>query len=441
MSKTTTNNPICLIDTTDMDNEKWLAVREHGLGKTEDDPDYIPFTITGSGASCALGVNPWTSDEEYRDRKMGIKPVLDAAFNEESKAAGHIFEPFVAINFLRYMHKEFPDAKIRLIKDCFRDILPYLKDVCPDTAEYEAYKADHVKAVNRFFKKWKINPSAMYQCGVTGEDGTLKYPFALANIDGLVEINGKLGIFEAKTTGCHNPGIRNYWESGKIPPYYYWQLVFYMAVMNLDFAYITCCWGFTLNDMAVICLERDMEVERELMDYLADFVDDMANNIPLEESKSDPNIVSNYYFRRFGEAKESDKSVELPPYCKKMVSKALALDEEIRKAEEAVEKLKQDSVKIYNEFHSIMENHAYATIKMDDDLTYGIKLKTPMHRASFDENRFKEEQPDIYSEVSTVKIDLTKLGKKYKSIKAMYTIPATPDPTKQPSFSIYRYGD
>lgn len=58
------------------------------------------------------------------------------------------------------------------------------------------------------------------------EDGSLRYPFALANIDGLVDINGKLGIFEAKTTSTRSHAVRDYWEKGIIPPYYYWQVVF-----------------------------------------------------------------------------------------------------------------------------------------------------------------------------------------------------------------------
>ena len=58
MSKTTTYtplNPTELIDTTGMDNDTWLKIREHGLGKLPTDPDYIPYTITGSGASAGSG--------------------------------------------------------------------------------------------------------------------------------------------------------------------------------------------------------------------------------------------------------------------------------------------------------------------------------------------------------------------------------------------------
>lgn len=437
MSKATTiyspANPIELIDTTGMSNETWLKIREHGLGENPTDKEYIPYTITGSGASAALGVNPWVSDEEYRDKKMGVKAVLDVAFSEESKAAGHVFEPFVAINFMRYMHMNFPETKVKLIKDCMRDILPYLEDACPDKDSYDSFVKAMDKVIKNFQKKWKLNPSSMYRCGME------KYSFALANIDGLVEINGKTGIFEAKTTS-NKATIRNYWELGKIPPYYYWQLVFYMAVMNLDYAYITCIWGVTLSDMAVIYLERDLEVEEEFMDYLAQFVEDMEVGLPLEESKSDPELVSQYYYRLYGPATgDSSTPIELPPYCKKVVQKALNLDDEIEKAEKALEELQSKRAALFNEIQPIMGANAYATIKMDDESVYGIKLKTPTKRAAFDEENFKKDHPDLYEEFSVTSLDTSSLGKKYKAMKSKYTLPAEPNPKGQPSLEIYKY--
>ncbi len=432
-------DPTELIDTTNMDNETWLKIREHGLGKAPTDEDYIPYTITGSGASSALGVNPWVSDEEYRDKKMGIKPVLETAFSEESKAAGHVFEPFVAINFMRYMHMNFPETKVKLIKDCMRDILPYLADACPDKASYDAFIKSQEDIIKGFQKKWALNPSSMYRCGTKKSDGTLKYPFALANIDGLVEINGKLGIFEAKTTSKWTV-IKDYWEVGKIPPYYYWQLVFYMAVMNLDYAYITCIWGVTLNDMAVIYLERDLKVEEEFMDYLAQFVEDMEVGLPLDESKSDPALVSQYYYRLYGPASGTKAtSIELPPYCRKMVEKALDLDSEIAEVQEHLAELQAKKAKIFSEIQPIMKTNAYATIEMEDKSVYGIKLKTSSKRPKFDEESFKKDHPDIYDEFSVSHLDVKGLEKKYKAMKESYTIPGGPNPEAKPSFEIYKY--
>lgn len=444
MSKATYSpgNPIELIDTTNMTNERWLEIREHGLGKTPKDPGYIPYTITGSGASSALGVNPWVSDEEYRDKKMGIKPALEVAFNEENKAAGHVFEPFVAINFLRYMKSNFPGTEVKLIKDCMRDILPYLENACPDSSSYKLFIDSQDEVIKEFNKKWSLNPSAMYQCGTLNEDGTLRYPFALANIDGLVEINGKVGIFEAKTTSTKSHAIRDYWEQGKIPPYYYWQLVFYMAVMNVDYAYITCIWGVTLSDMAVVYLERDLTVEEEFMDFLAQFVEDMETGLPLDESKSDPELVSQYYYRLYGPATGSKKeAIELPPYCRKMVKKAIELDREISEAEKTLETLKSKRAGIFNDIHPIMKDNAYATVVMEDKSVYGIKLKPSLKRPRFDEETFKTEHPDLYDEFGVISVDTASLDKKYKGMKKKYTLPAEPNPTGTPSFELFVYSD
>ena len=438
----TPGNPIELIDTTGMDNERWLQIREHGLGIKPSDPDYIPYTITGSGASSALGVNPWVSDEEYRDKKMGIEAKIKVEFNAESKAAGHVFEPFVAINFMRYMRTNFPETKVNLIKDCMRDILPYLSDACPDKGSYDYFISSYNDVVKEMAPKWKLNPSSMYQCGTKNADGTLRYPFALANIDGLVEINGKLGIFEAKTTSPRSHSVRDYWEQGIIPPYYYWQLVFYMAVMNVNYTYITCLWGCTMNDMAVIYLERDLEVEEKFMEYLKQFVKDMASGLPLEESKSDPSLVSQYYYRLFGTAVGTPKTaVELPPYTRKIVKHCKELEDQEAKAIKVVEDIQTQKVAAYNELHAIMQDHSYATVEMDDKSILGIKLKTPMRRAKVDEARFKEEHPDLYKEFSTTTTVLswTNLEKVHKGMKKKYTLPAEPNPEGKPTFEIYTY--
>lgn len=432
--------PIGLINTRNMSEERWLQVREHGIGTSPLDKDYIPYTITGSGASSALGVNPWVSDEEYRDKKMGIEPLLKVGFNEESKAAGHVFEPFVAINFLRYMKMNYPEAKINLRKDMLRDIIPYLESTCPDNEAYEFFKESYDVVIQHFEEKWgELNPSCMYQCGIMDENKELKYPFALANIDGLVEINGKMGIFEAKTTSVRSNTIREYWEQGKIPNYYYWQLVFYMAVMNVDFAYICCIWGVTLNDMAVIYLERDMNVEKEFMDYLQNFVGEMEEGLALDESNSDPELVNQYYHRLYGKAEKKKQAIELPPYCRKIVNEAIDLDKSIERAEQALKELKAKRTQIFNEIHPIMKDNAYATIKMEDDSVYGIKLKSSMKRPVFDIERFKKERPDLYEKYGEVTVNTTLLEKENKGLKKQYTLPAEPNPTGTASFEIYEY--
>ena len=62
-----------------------------------------------------------------------------------------------------------------------------------------------------------------------------KYPWALASVDGwLKDQDGKLGIFECKTTNILQSLQREHWKD-VIPQNYYCQCLLYMAVLEADF--------------------------------------------------------------------------------------------------------------------------------------------------------------------------------------------------------------
>ena len=430
--------PIELIDTTDMTEAEWLATREHGIGKDPSDPAYIPFTITGSGAASAVGDSPYISDIEYRELKMGVNPKIKVVRNAEEKEAGHCTEPFVALNFLRYMHKEFPGIKIRMMKDMLRDILPYLKDACPDAEGYKDFcnAADDIAA--KFKGKWGHNPSAMYQCGAKNPDGTLMYPWALANIDGLVEVNGQLGIFEAKTTSSISAWKD--WQAGIIPKHYEWQLRFYMAVMDLPFAYITCCRGVTLNDTVIILLERDKEIEDKFMDELDQFVKDMAEGKETT-SKSDPDLVANWYQRKFGIDKENRSVAELPATYQDVILEAIEADKAVADAEKALEEANAAKERVLNNVRASLGTITKAKIEMPDKKVFQIEIKPSMHRAKFREDDFVAEHPDIAKEFTVETLNVTALKKspKYKKLASEYVAEPEPNEKGKTEYSITEY--
>lgn len=62
------------------------------------------------------------------------------------------------------------------------------------------------------------------------------YPWAQASLDGWMrDRNGRLGIFECKTTEILQSMQREKWKDS-IPDNYYCQVLFYMAVVEADFA-------------------------------------------------------------------------------------------------------------------------------------------------------------------------------------------------------------
>lgn len=64
-----------------------------------------------------------------------------------------------------------------------------------------------------------------------------KYPWARASLDGwLTDQDGRKGIFECKTSEILNSMHREKWKGNHIPQNYYCQTIFYMAVLEADFA-------------------------------------------------------------------------------------------------------------------------------------------------------------------------------------------------------------
>ena len=68
---------------------------------------------------------------------------------------------------------------------------------------------------------------------------------------------------ECKTTNYQN---KDAWADEKYPYQYELQVRHYLAVMNLDFAYIACLWGNSENDFAYRRIERDYEFEDEIIE-------------------------------------------------------------------------------------------------------------------------------------------------------------------------------
>ena len=81
-----------------------------------------------------------------------------------------------------------------------------------------------------------------------------EHPFMLANLDGVVKVNGEMCIFEAKTASAYK---LDEWQSG-IPPEYMLQVQHYMAVTDTKKAYIAALIGG--NHFLYKLIERDNEI-------------------------------------------------------------------------------------------------------------------------------------------------------------------------------------
>ncbi|MEG0730688.1 MAG: YqaJ viral recombinase family protein, partial [Cetobacterium sp.] len=107
---------------------------------------------------------------------------------------------------------------------------------------------------------------------------TLKKGKSLANIDRLIYHEDKgFGILECKTTGAYN---YKEWLEDTIPQEYYCQVMHYLAVTGLDYAYIGCLIGG--RDYKEFYIERNEEECKLILETCENFWKNHveANNPP-----------------------------------------------------------------------------------------------------------------------------------------------------------------
>ncbi len=370
------------LDTANMTEAEFTAIR--------------PGHIGGSGVAAILGISPWTTITEYYDQFLGIEPKVKASFNEEAKALGHENEEFVAQKFVGYM-KRYHNIDVELCND------------------------------SRVFRNDE-------------------YHYAQLNLDRRIVKLGKKNtdmILECKTTSFRNHSVDAYWKKGICPPYYECQVRFYLKVMNLKTAYICCCWGLTYDEMAVVKIERDDAQDDLIINACKDFIDCVDQGVIPDETNTNSALWNNYYLRQNGIPTVAKAPVEFPENTLDVVKAAERIQEEIGKDEE---KLEADKKKLNDALKALIplfDGAEYGSVSEDDTDNgvrhiWGVKLKAPMKRAKFDEDRFKTDHPDLFELYKKVTLDVTALGKKEKKLKAEYTLPAEIDGTKEYSFTLIK---
>ena len=365
---------------------EWLKCREHWLGETPMDDGYEPVCIGGSAVAKVLGISPWGSREELWAQKSKMAEVKPAAKDEVILQTGHQLEEFVTLTFQRIMREQGYEVEV-----------------------------------------W--NDTNMYQ-----HPG---FHFAVGNLDRRIRVNGKEGILECKTSSNWD-AIKKYWQNGICPPYYECQVRYYMAIMNLNFCYITCCWGMSPQDAAVILVERDLKEEALIMDAVNEFVDYCVMG-------TEPNItgdnyveVCKYYERKCENIPETEKPVEIPSSedFDELMQEMQEFFEDKKRLEEKKAVLdKREAELCARVLQATDGKSSYVNYRLDEETVLGIKLKVPYHRDTFDEAKLKEEAPDVwerYQKTETT-FDTTRYKKENKEDAKKYIVPGTIDEKKAPT--------
>ena len=363
-------SPIRLLDTGGLTDEEFSRIRQlKGV---------FPVTIGGSDVAAILGVSPWKSPQELFDQKCGIEPTIKTERNVYQKEAGHALE----------------DAVVRLSKVWF--------------------------ATNRSDLKVEIvNDTSMYQCGRTDENGELLYPFAVANLDRIIKINGKTGVFEAKTTSYRNKKAIDEWKSGIVPIYYETQIRHYMAVMNLDFAVISCLWGTGDKDIAVIIVPRDLEVESELLEAEKYFADCVVEGLPPDFNYCKPSLIADYYTRKAGVIEDAPP-VDLQSWSRE-INDIIVMDEFINNLKEQLKMAEEERADIYVHMLPALKDSTTGEATLNGRKAC-VKVKQSFKREAIDEGRLLSERADVYEKYATA-LDTKRLKKEEPALYAAFLKP------------------
>lgn len=149
------------------------------------------------------------------------------------------------------------------------------------------------------------------------------HTFMLADVDYFSDLpDGRRAIVECKTT---NYNCQDKWANGSVPPNYEFQVRHYMAVMNLDVAYIACLYGNNENEFIIRKVERDIAEEQELIEQERYFWEEhvMKGMEPLYSEQ--PDLVLRSLKEHIGTADKKLPKIVLPEKDAKGLEKYLEL--------------------------------------------------------------------------------------------------------------------
>ena len=137
------------------------------------------------------------------------------------------------------------------------------------------------------------------------------YPFMLADVDRFVTLpNGKKAILECKTA---HYDVQYLWANGAVPRHYELQVRHYMAVMNIDVAYIACLFSNNENDFVWQKIERDLDEEESNILQLQDFWENYVLRRVEPPLTEKPDMVLDALSRYYGPADKSQPTVMVGP--------------------------------------------------------------------------------------------------------------------------------
>ena len=202
-----------------------------------------------------------------------------------------------------------------------------------------------------------------------------EYPFMFADLDGVINENGEMAVFEAKTASAYKQEV---WEEG-IPAPYILQVQHYMAVTGAKKTYIAALVGG--NHFYHHAVERDEEMIGKIVAMEKYFWETHVLG-GMEPVPDGSEATTNYFNSRFRES--NGETVELPEEALAVCMEYDRLSEELKKMEEA---------------KNAAANQLKSYLKEAETGTVGGRKVTwkLVSKSTVDTKRLKSEQPEVYS--------------------------------------------
>lgn len=206
-----------------------------------------------------------------------------------------------------------------------------------------------------------------------------QYPFMYADLDGVINENGELAIFEAKTASQYKMDT---WEDG-VPAGYILQVQHYMAVTGAKKTYIAALVGG--NHFVYHVVERDEVLITKIIAMETYFWETYVLG-GVEPIPDGSDATTSYFNSRFSDS--NGKTIELP-------EEALAACEEYERLSNEIKELETAKNAAANQLKGYLKDAEAGTVGERKIIWKQI------YKNSLDQKRLKEEKPDIFEDYLT----------------------------------------